>query len=216
MKSIELKCEGLSKKFINKIIFKNLDLQLSGGDSLAITGRNGTGKSTLIKVISNLIRESSGKVILKIEGKEIPQEKRFKHIGLAAPYLNLYDELNAYENLDFFYRLKNKTGEKSTEEKINSLLERVNLHGRRKDLIKNYSSGMKQRLKMAFSILSEPEILFLDEPRTNLDKDGIEIAYSIAEEQKQRGILIIATNEAEDLHLCERKINIEDFSNYIS
>ncbi len=214
MKSVELQCEGLSKKFINKIIFKNLDLCLNSGDSLAITGRNGTGKSTLIKVISNLIRESSGKVIMKIEGKEIQQEKRYKHIGLVAPYLNLYDELNAFENLEFFYKLKNKSPEKKVViERINSLLERVNLFSRRNDLIKNYSSGMKQRLKMAFSILSEPEILFMDEPRTNLDKDGIEIAYSIAEEQKQRGILIIATNEAEDLHLCERKINIEDFCN---
>lgn len=214
MKSVELQCEGLSKKFINKIIFKNLDLCLNSGDSLAITGRNGTGKSTLIKVISNLIRESSGKVILKIDGKEIQLEKRYRHIGLVAPYLNLYDELNAYENLNFFYKLKNQSTEKKIViERINSLLERVNLFNRRNDLIKNYSSGMKQRLKMAFSILSEPEILFMDEPRTNLDKDGIEIAYSIAEEQKQRGILIIATNEAEDLQLCERKINIEDFCN---
>ena len=214
MKSIELQCEGLSKKFINKIIFRNLDLRLNGGDSLAITGRNGTGKSTLIKVISNLIRESSGKVMLKIEGEEIQHEKRYRHIGLVAPYLNLYDELNAFENLEFFYKLKNKSPEKKAViERINSLLERVNLFSRRNDLIKNYSSGMKQRLKMAFSILSEPEILFMDEPRTNLDKDGIEIAYSIAEEQKQRGILIIATNEAEDLHLCERKINIEDYCN---
>lgn len=212
MTNVDLQCIGLSKRFINKTIFKNLDLKLSGGDSIAITGRNGTGKSTLIKVISNLIRESSGKVILNIDGKEIPQGKRYKHIGLVAPYLNLYDELNAFENLDFFYRLKNKTRCKSAVEKINSLLERVNLYNRKTDLVKNYSSGMKQRLKMAFSILSEPEILFMDEPRTNLDREGIEIAYSIADEQKQRGILIIATNEAEDLHLCEKRINIEDYS----
>ncbi len=213
MRSVELHCKDLSKKFLNKIIFKNLDLTLSGGDSLSITGRNGSGKSTLIKVISNLIRETSGQVIINIDGKEIPQEKRYRYIGLVAPYLNLYDELNAFENLDFFYRLKNKnTSGKTSNEKINTLLDRVNLYSRRGDLVKNYSSGMKQRLKMAFSIISEPEILFMDEPRTNLDKEGIEIAYSIAEEQKQRGILIIATNEAEDLHLCKRQINIEDYS----
>jgi len=122
----------------------------------------------------------------------------------------MYDELTGFENLEFFYDLKIRD---KNDEKIKFLLEEVNLYPRRNDFVKNYSSGMKQRLKLAFAILSDPLILLLDEPRTNLDNEGIDIVYKISARQTEKGILIIATNESEDTKLCKELINIEDYKN---
>lgn len=209
MNEVKLICSNLTKKYINKLVFKGVNFELVKGDSLAVTGCNGSGKSTLVKIISGLIKQSSGEIILTVNGKEIIQEKRFMHYGLISPYLNLYDELTAYENLKFFYKVKFNGGK--DDEKIKDLLEKVKLINRKDDFVKDYSSGMKQRLKLAFSVLSNPAVLFMDEPRTNLDEEGISIAYKIAEEQKKRGILIIATNEKEDTGFCNKFLNVEDY-----
>jgi len=215
MEKIELSCENLEKRFSNKLIFKNLSFRLTNSSSLVITGRNGTGKSTLIKVISNLIRESNGKKWISINDKVIDIDQHYLNIGLIAPYINLYDELTGFENLEFFNKLKfnrnNNGEEENTHDKLKYLLDKVNLYKRRNDLLKNYSSGMKQRLKLAFAILNDPLILLMDEPRTNLDEEGINVVYDIAEKQKEKGILIIATNENEDTKLCTESINIENY-----
>jgi len=214
MNKIEFACENFEKSFSNKLIFKKLSFKLTNSSSLAITGRNGTGKSTLIKILSNLIKETNGKKWMKLNGEFVEKDNQFSNIGLLAPYINLYDEFTGYENVEFFYKLKiPQHRKKDYEENINQLLEKVNLYKRRNDLVKNYSSGMKQRLKIAFAILNDPLILLMDEPRTNLDEDGIRIIYNIAEKQKKNGILIIATNENEDTKLCEEIINIEDYRN---
>lgn len=210
MNSIRLQCKEISKRYNGKIIFKNVDLELKENSSLVITGKNGSGKSTLLKVISHLIRLDKGSISLEVDGNKIPAEKFHTKIGLFAPYLNLYDELSAWENLDFFYDLKvgNKNEKK---EKIKYLLEKVGLYNRRDDLIRNYSSGMRQRLKLAYSVINSPALLLMDEPRTNLDEQGISVVYEIAEEQKKNGILILATNEKEDTAICESKLSIEDY-----
>ncbi len=207
---MEISCDNISKSFSGKTIFKNLSFKLSSTQSLTITGSNGSGKSTLIKVIANLITASKGKVTVRENETEIPRDKLFQRTGLLSPYLNLYDELTGFENLDFFYRLKNPH-KKHSLEKIKQVLQRVNLYGRQNDPVKNYSSGMKQKLKLAFAILHEPEILLLDEPRTNLDKEGVDLILEIADKQKQKGILLIATNDENDIKLCDGVLNIQEY-----
>jgi heme exporter protein A len=210
MDDLKLVCNSLEKKYNGKVIFKNLNLELSGNSSLVVTGKNGSGKSTLLKIISGLIRSDKGNYELYEKDRLIPREEHFKYICLMSPYLNLYDELTAYENLNFFYDLRINR-ENNKEEKIKSLFELIGLFKRRHDLVRNYSSGMKQRLKLAFSILHDPPVLLLDEPRSNLDNEGIEAVYKIADVQKNKGILIVATNEIEDTKLCENFLNIEDY-----
>ena len=212
MSDVSLKCTSLEKSFLNKVIFKNITLEFKVGDSVAITGRNGSGKSTLLKVLANLIKPNKGKVEIFDNGKEVISDKVHLHLGMIAPYINLYDELTAYENLEFFFDLKCKSDKYSDKkERIKYLLDKINLYGRRNDEVKNYSSGMKQRVKLAFAIINDPELLLLDEPRTNLDVEGIDLVYKVAEEQKMNGILILATNEPEDTSLCSRIISIEDY-----
>lgn len=99
---------------------------------------------------------------------------------------------------------------KSYEAKIKNVLERVNLYSRRDDLVRGYSSGMKQRLKYACALLHDPIVLILDEPTSNLDSEGVEMVWAIAEEQKKNGILIVATNEPEELKMCDEVINLDE------
>lgn len=207
----ELTISGVEKKFINKVIFRNVSFNLKNGDSLALTGRNGSGKSTLIKIIAGLIAPTKGNCFAFVNDKKIDREHIYKYTGFVAPYLNLYDELSAYENLEFFTVMKSG-GRKADKNYIHSLLERVNLYSRKNDFVKDFSSGMKQRLKLAFSIINSPPVLLMDEPRTNLDKYGIDIAYGIIEEHLKEGILILATNEKEDTGICAQSLNIEDYN----
>lgn len=212
MSVVSIKCTTLEKSFLNKVIFKNVNLDFKEGDSIAITGRNGSGKSTLLKVLANLIKPNKGKVEIYDNGTEVIPDKVHMYLGMIAPYINLYDELTAYENLDFFFDLKCKSDKfNDKKERIKYLLDKINLYSRRNDEVKNYSSGMKQRVKLAFAIINDPKILLLDEPRTNLDVEGIDLVYKVAEEQIKNGILILATNEPEDTSLCSRIISIEDY-----
>lgn len=208
MDSIILKCTELTKTYYGKTVFKNVNIELTEKKSLVINGRNGSGKSTLLKVISRLIRPDKGKTELSFNGKNVSNDNFYKSIGFLAPYINLYDELTGMENLSFFYDLKSEKKE-NKEEIVKLFLEKVGLYKRKNDLVRNYSSGMKQRLKLAFAVINRPQVLLMDEPRTNLDEEGIAVVYGFAEEQKQNGILILATNEKEDNDICENRLDIE-------
>lgn len=210
MHRTEINCENLSKTFSGKTIFKNFSFNISSGSSVVITGRNGSGKSTLVKVISNLLQPSKGTISIKINDKEISRPDHFRYTGLVSPYLNLYDELTGVENLIFFYELKSG-GKPDAEEKVNHYLNKVNLFERRNEIIRNYSTGMKQKLKIAYSLMNQPEILILDEPGSNLDKEGTDLISEICEEQKKNGILLLATNNEREKEYCDRSLNIEDY-----
>jgi heme exporter protein A len=202
---ISLRLDKVTKKFNNRKIFENVTFTLSGGSSMAITGRNGSGKSTLVKIIAGLLGKTSGDVIINENNIVIKQDSVYKYLGFVSPYLNLYDEFSGYENLKICSGIRG-----IGIDNINDVLKRVGLFERRNDLLKIYSSGMKQRLKLAFGILHNPAILILDEPTSNLDKDGVRVVDEIAEEYKKDRILIIATNDEHEKGLCESFFNIDE------
>jgi heme exporter protein A len=206
----QLEANKIKKLFNRRIIFNNINFKLENGSALAITGRNGSGKSTLVKIIAGVLSPSSGLVSISINENEIKAIDTFKHIGFVSPYLQLYDEFTAVENLDIFAKVRSLNIQR---EFILDLLKRVNLYDRRVDFVRTYSSGMKQRLKDTFALLHRPELLILDEPRSNLDAEGISIVSEIIKEQKQKGATLIATNDSEDLLLCENVINLDDQKN---
>jgi heme exporter protein A len=131
----------------------------------------------------------------------------FKYVGFVAPYLQLYDEFTGYETLEILAKIR---GLKNFGERIESVLRSVNLYNRRNDIVRGYSSGMKQRLKYACALLHEPIVLVLDEPTANLDSEGVDMAWSIAREQKSKGILIVATNEPDEIQMCDEVINLDE------
>lgn len=210
MTKVTVKAEDLTKTFSGKSIFKKVNFSLSAGESAVITGRNGSGKSTLMKIVAGLLSPSSGSVKFISDNADIGEEFIRLRSGFLSPYLNLYDELTGMENLMLFSKLKDP-GRRDVSDELRELLLFVGLYERRNDQFRAYSSGMKQKLKIAFALLHEPELLLLDEPRSNLDKEGIEMIEKMAEAQKSRGILIIATNDEDDLKLCSQRISIEEY-----
>jgi heme exporter protein A len=203
IRQISFQADNLSKKFDRKTIFKDISLTLTGGDSMAITGKNGSGKSTLIKILSRILNFTSGSLILSLNGKEAEPDRYYNYIGLVSPYLNLYDEFTGYENLKFIADIRG-----NSQENIVSVLKKVGLFERRNDIVRIYSSGMKQRLKIAFAILHEPVILFLDEPTSNLDSEGIKVVDEIVNEYKNDKVLIVATNDDYEKSYCSKQIEL--------
>jgi heme exporter protein A len=206
MNPISITVHGLSKDFNRITIFKDISFSLSSPASLSITGKNGAGKSTLSKILAGLLSSTRGTIAYSVNGKQIGIEEFKHHIGFVSPYLNLYDEFTALENLQFLSRIRIAAQQK--DERIRELLTRVGLWDRRDDMVGTFSSGMKQRLKYAFALLHNPAVLILDEPNSNLDAEGIEVIKQIMLEQKKTNILIIATNDKEEANWCAQQIQV--------
>ena len=202
---MKLSVEKISKNFAEKKIFKDISFELSPGMSAAIVGPNGSGKTTLVRIICGLIRPSSGEVKYIKDNKQILAEDIYNRIGFVGPYLELYEELTARENLMFFAKLKRVP---NAAEKFSSLMNQLNLNGRDDDQVKTYSSGMRQRLKYVFALIGDPEILILDEPISNLDTDGIDRVYDIMNDQKKNNILLLATNDQMDLNYGDFQVEV--------
>jgi heme exporter protein A len=209
MSSYSVQSQNLSKLFGRRLIFKDINFNWAEKGIFGISGPNGAGKSTLVKIVAGLIAPSSGKIIHKYSGGEIIPEKLHNHIGFVAPYLVLYEEFSALENLKIFAKIR---GVEFNEEKVTYYLAQFLLENRKNDLVKTYSSGMKQRFKFIFALMHSPEVLIFDEPTSNLDEEGKKVVYKIIEDESKNSIVIIASNEERDLVMCEEKILLENFN----
>lgn len=204
MSDISLTVTGLSKQFNRRLVFRDISFSLSQGDSLAITGKNGSGKSTLVKILCAVLSPSSGGVHYAIAGNSLSMDQVRRRIGLVSPYLQLYDEFSALENLELLSQIR--SNDFAFAERAEEGLRLVGLWDRRHDFVRTYSSGMKQRLKYAFALLHRPSILVLDEPTANLDADGVSIVKRVVGQQKESAILIVATNDEDEAAWCRQRI----------
>jgi heme exporter protein A len=193
--AFNLSLERVGKRFGPRVVFSDVSSSVTSGQILTITGPNGSGKSTLLRIAAGLMAPSAGKVAISSSGQNLEPFERQSNIGYVAPDLILYRELTGVENLRFFARLR---GIDLPRADLGALLEKVGLKGRGKDLVGAYSSGMRQRLKYAFALMHAPPILMLDEPTANLDEFGAAIVRQIVDEQRQLGLVVIATNEASE------------------
>jgi heme exporter protein A len=197
--------ENVEKKFNHRHVIKGINFQLEEADSLVVTGANGTGKTTLVRMISGLLSPSSGKIEYFLDGQQISRESVYSRIGLVGPYLQLYKDLTAWENLAFFAKARHG---KVDADRILDLMEYVGLAGREHDELKTYSSGMLQRIKYVAALYHDPDILILDEPTANLDEVGKHLVYDIIEKHKQQHIVIIATNEVEEIKYGAKRVDV--------
>lgn len=195
--------ENLTQKFNRRVVFRDVSFQLESGQSLVISGPNGSGKTTLIRVICHLLQPTSGKIGFIREDIRLTHNDILKHIGLVGPYLQLYNNLSALENFTFFSRIR---GFSVNHAEFRKMMERAGLKGRELDDLKTFSSGMLQRMKYLIAIMHTPHILIVDEPTANLDEEGVQLVSDILWEQKKDKILIIATNEPEELNFGDEKI----------
>lgn len=208
MTEFTVELNNLVKFFGRRLIFDGINFSFSSGNIYGISGPNGSGKSTLVKIIADLISPTKGKVTHKFSNKVVEYEKLHNHLGFVSPYLFLYDEFTAEENLIHFANIR---GIKFNKERSDFLLKELNLFDRRNDLTRGFSSGMKQRLKFIFALLHRPQLIILDEPTSNLDSSGKEIVYELIRIEAKNNLVIVASNEDYDLQLCKEVINLEDF-----
>jgi heme exporter protein A len=201
----KLTATDLAKRFESRTVFSGLNFELSTGQSMAVVGPNGSGKSTLLMTLLSLYRPSRGGIEYVQDGRTLDESERRAQTSFVSPYLNLYDHLTAEENLKFFSTM---SGGSVTGKQISTLLDRVGLEGRGCDLVTEYSSGMKQRLKYAVALLKEPAFLFLDEPGSGLDEAGRRTVAEIIEERRSRSVLIIATNEPQEAQLAQQQCRL--------
>jgi ABC-type multidrug transport system ATPase subunit len=202
---ISLSVQALSKSYNRKPIFTELSFVHNDG-ILGVAGANGSGKSTLLRCLAYLTRAQKGSFKWIDKEIELPKEEIKKTIGYAAPYINLYDELTVYENLEF---LLQAAGLPTQITHINSQIDQVQMKDHRKKLFKSLSTGQRQRVKIAAALIRKPDIIFLDEPGSNLDKAGHDLIKRIVNMQKAKNkLVIIASNDPKEIKLCDQVIEL--------
>lgn len=200
---INIEAERIGKKFGKTLLFKDINFNLTKGESFYITGPNGSGKSTLLQILAGIQKPTSGSVIYKSENSIVESEAYKMFFGFTGPQVNPYEMLTSIENLRF-------TSSDSVDENLMiDYLKKFDLYKHKAKSVKYFSSGMKQRLRLIHALINDPAILMLDEPCSNLDLKGRDILYRVLDELKKDKILIIATNETEDINLCSKGINLE-------
>lgn len=192
------------KRFNRDWIFRNLDLSFSNHDTYAITGPNGSGKSTLIQCIAGSTYLSEGSIRSEINGSVIPSEKFFMYVSFCAPYLELIEEMTANE----FFRYHQKFKEFKNNISIPYIIDQLGLTKHAHKQIRFYSSGMKQRIKLAQAFFSDTPFLLLDEPCTNLDQQGIALYHEMLSQQSKNRILIISSNDQSEYKGCTQVIQL--------
>jgi heme exporter protein A len=202
---LSLQVESVGKRFGDRTIFRDLHARADEGEILVVTGPNGSGKSTLLGILAGLTRPSRGRACWLEDGRELDAEFRRRELGWVAPDLTLYHELTARENLQFFARVRRL---ETSSPSIDSLLEQVGLGKRGDDPVRTFSSGMRQRLKYAFALMGSPRVLLLDEPTANLDASGVAMVDGVIRAQRQRGLLVLATNEPRETEYGDRCLQL--------
>jgi ABC-type multidrug transport system ATPase subunit len=198
---------GLSKRFNREWIFRNITFEFQASYLYAITGPNGSGKSTLLQILSGMVPPTGGVVTYKEEGHTIPIESIYKHVSFAAPYMDLIEELTLEEHFSFHFKLRNVRQGLS----YSDLLSKCQLTDSRDKLIGNFSSGMKQRVKLALAFYTESKVIFLDEPTTNLDASAISWYFEELKTIKGRSLIFLASNTPTEYPVDASIIKITDY-----
>ena len=199
---------NIAKKFNRDWVFRNANYQFEIPGSYVIKGPNGSGKSTLLKILSGFLTPTEGELKLHINSNHIGTENWSNHIAYAAPYYELIEEMYLEEFVSFY--IKFKPLQKGVSQ--HDLIKIAYLEESKDKQIKNFSSGMKQRLKLALAWLSEVSVVLLDEPCSNLDEKGIEWYKNLAKEYSKNKLVIVCSNHIEDeFSFCKKSLDITNF-----
>ena len=191
---MRITAEKLGKRFNREWIFRNLDFTFEQGNTYAITGANGSGKSTLLQILWGQLPQSAGDVKYESSGKAISITEIFLHLSIATPYMDLIDEFTLTEMVRFHFKFKKVRGDHAIDE----LIRRMELLHASDKLISNFSSGMKQRLKLALAFYADTNLIFLDEPSTNLDKKSTQWYLENLLSLPKECLVFIASNQEQE------------------
>lgn len=198
-----LKAEKIVKKIGTKTILDDVNLEIAKGDFVCVLGANGAGKSTLLKMLSLQMKPTRGKVYYEGIDANREAEKIAKRFGVISHQTYLYEQLTAYENLQFYGRMY---GVKQLEKRINTLIREVGLEFAVHEKVQSYSRGMQQRLAIARALVHSPKVLFLDEPHTGLDQQAIQrFNTMMVRFNAEGGTLIMITHDVDEGLLLANK-----------
>lgn len=208
--ALEIFLENAGKRFNRDWIFRNVNFRFTSG-GYAIVGNNGSGKSTLLQCISGVTNLNTGSCTWQMpDGSREntrSSELIYTHFSIAAPYLDLIEEMTAKEFLTFHQSFKPFLDGCTPV----NILEEVQLSDAADKQIRFFSSGMKQRLKLAQAIFSQAPVLLLDEPCTNLDQTGFELYKYLIQKYTAQKLVIVSSNDENEYGFCQEKIDIRDF-----
>ena len=200
---MQIKADNISKKFGKQSILENFSKVFSSGKSYAVTGANGSGKSTLLKLLSGYISPTRGTINYFDNEKLIDRQDQTEYITYCAPYLDLIDYFTLEELLIFHSKFR------KIIVPVKNILTIFNFPSEK--LIKDYSSGMKQRVRLLLSFYTDSEVLFLDEPTSNLDRVGIDWYKKKVKQLKTGKVVIIASNNTEEYDFCDEIVSLENY-----
>ena len=195
------------KRFNRDWIFRHFTYTFETGKSYAITGPNGSGKSTLLQAIAGSMHLSEGKIEYGDKLTPIEPENFYQYISIAAPYLDMIEEMTAREFLHFHHQFKPLISSITIDE----ILSLIGLEKSMDKQIRYFSSGMKQRLKLAQAVFSDVPVILLDEPCTNLDKPGYELYHSLINSYCLNKLIIVSSNDALEMDFCNERLSILDY-----
>lgn len=195
------------KRYNREWIFRHLTYEFNTGNAYAITGNNGSGKSTLLQVIAGAVQHNEGKVDFLLDGTSIEPEQHHRHLSIAAPYLELPEEMTLTEVLHFHQSFKPFLSSVT----ISFIIDILGLKQAAHKQIRYYSSGMKQRVKLAQAIFSDVPAVLLDEPCSNLDTEGIALYHQLIQNYGSRRLLIISSNDEQEYSFCKEKLSVTNY-----
>jgi ABC-type multidrug transport system ATPase subunit len=203
---MHISLENIGKKFNREWIFKNLSHEFSLGDYYAILGSNGSGKSTLLKVLSGFSTPSKGTIYFSKKNIKQPIDEIYKDVAYTSPYIDIFEEYNLKETFDFYTKFKPLKGNIS----YHDFIQLIQLEKSQNKPLRQFSSGMKQRVKLGLAVLSDCPILLLDEPISNLDEKAINWYKDLVRDNIKDKIVFVASNAQEtEYFFCNKSINIE-------
>jgi ABC-type multidrug transport system ATPase subunit len=204
---MKIKFSNAGKRFNREWIFRNTDLEFNSSSSYAITGPNGSGKSTMLQCIGGMLQLSEGSIQYGIDNKQLAGEEVYKQVSFCAPYLDVIEEMTLTEFLQFHNQFKSFIDNFS----IQQIIEEIGLNGAINKQIRYYSSGMKQRVKLAQAIFSDTSIVLLDEPCSNLDAKGIDLYHSLIKKYCSERLVIVCSNDEVEYSFTNERISVLDY-----
>jgi ABC-type multidrug transport system ATPase subunit len=202
---VRLAGEGISHRYGARHALQGVSFEIGSPGTVAITGENGSGKSTLLRILIGLLRPTTGTTVLEVGHTVIEPRRRRTVAGLATPELSFYEEFSAAENLLFAAETR---GVPDPRGAVRDALESVELTARADDRVGEFSSGMKQRLRLAFAVLHRPALLVLDEPGSHLDEAGRAVVGRLVHTFAGHGLVLVATNDPQEMTLAQRRIEL--------
>src|ERR1700759_5553006 len=204
---MQITLTNIGRRFNRDWIFRNIDHTFTIGESYAILGPNGSGKSTLLQVLNGSLSPSIGTISYTNAGQAVEVDQIFEHLSLAAPYLELIEEFTLAEMIDMHFKFKPfKPGMDK-----NAVIEVLGMEANKNKLIRYFSSGMKQRLKLALAFCADTAILMLDEPTSNLDTQGVEWYLSLVQKFAKDRLTVICSNQEHEYSFCKQILSITDY-----